>query len=144
MYKLKNIFLIESSFKRIEVLSTSENIEQLLDFKIDTINLESSNFNVILNADFVQPGEQGPEVEIKVKMVGHFEKEGETESPPLDYFTYVNAPAMLYPFVREHIASLTAKAGMDTALLPPFNFVEMYNRRKTEEEAKQQEESPTN
>lgn len=144
MYKLKNIFLIESSFKRIEVLSTSENVERLLDFKIDTINLESSNFNVILNVDFAQPGEEGPEVEIKVKMVGHFEKEGETETLPLDYFTYVNAPAMLYPFVREHIASLTAKAGMDTALLPPFNFVEMYNRRKTEEEAEEEQKSPAN
>ncbi len=144
MYKLKDIFLAESSFKRIEVLSPSESIERLIDFKIDTINLESTDFNVILNVDFTQSGEGGPEVEIKVKMVGYFEKEGNIDKLPLEYFTYVNAPAMLYPFVREHIASLTSKAGMDTALSPLINFVGIYNQRKAAEEAKQQEESPAN
>ncbi|HLX93906.1 MAG TPA: protein-export chaperone SecB [Puia sp.] len=59
--------------------------------------------------------------EAKMKIIGVFEKSGE---PALsdDVFVKVNAPAIIFPFVREHFATLALKAAIGNVLLPPLNF----------------------
>jgi preprotein translocase subunit SecB len=56
-------------------------------------------------------------------MLGIFEP-SDWNDPHLENFANINAPAIIYPFIREHIASLTTKAKMPY-ILPPFNFVEL-------------------
>ncbi len=40
----------------------------------------------------------------------------------------VNCLSILYPFLRETVAEITRKAGLQPLLLSPVNFVEMYNQ----------------
>ncbi|AUD03269.1 hypothetical protein CWM47_16365 [Spirosoma pollinicola] len=53
-----------------------------------------------------------------------------TDQSILDNFADINGPAILFPFVREIIASLTARAGIPTVLVQPLNFVDMAQRRQ--------------
>lgn len=51
--------------------------------------------------------------------------EGSQEGLPLEQFAQVNAPAILFPYLRETISNLTARSGHPALLLPTVNFVEL-------------------
>ncbi|MEO6404545.1 MAG: protein-export chaperone SecB [Ferruginibacter sp.] len=56
-----------------------------------------------------------------MKMMGLFEKTGD----PLlteEAFKKVNAPAIIYPFIREHLHNICLKGGIASVLLPTVNF----------------------
>src|SRR5258706_10383471 len=122
-YKIENILLIESTFSR-KVDIAFDGTPFSNEIKIDKEahdSTEENRFTVTLTLTF--SARQGEEVaySIRVKMVGLFEKQG--ESPlSLESFKNINAPAILYPFVREHVSSLTLKAGIGNVLLPSVNF----------------------
>lgn len=124
-YNFNNVILIESNFKRVpDVNSTSSEYKNNL-----TIDLESQKsdniLSVFLTVKIVSGVEEVIDVEIQVKMVGIFQKNESINQIDIDTFGKVNAPAIIFPFIREHIASLTTKAGIPTILLPPINFVKM-------------------
>jgi preprotein translocase subunit SecB len=62
---------------------------------------------------------------ISVAFVANLRVEGETQSIDLEKFVRFNAPGMLMPFVREAVASLTARGPFGTLYLPPMNIVSM-------------------
>ena len=137
-YSVTSIILVESIFKRIHDVSSIDKLKKHFNIEIEPINLNESVFNIALNINFHATSDDAPDEEITffVKMVGLFEKIGDQSEIPNEYFVNVNAPAIIFPFIREHIASTTAKAGIDAVLLPPFNFVENY--RKLQEDQKSQ------
>ena len=56
-------------------------------------------------------------------------------APPKDELgriANINCAAIVFPYVREAIADLTQRAGLQPLHLPPFNFVAMYNENKKE------------
>lgn len=123
-YKIENIILIESSFQRKQHISfdgTPFNNEILIDKNIFDIPDTPNRFNVGLS--FIFKAWQNEEIafEIRIEMVGIFEKTGESKLSE-DTFKNINAPAIIYPFIREHVSSLTLKAGIGNVLLPSVNF----------------------
>ncbi|EGY27601.1 hypothetical protein DA2_0124 [Desulfovibrio sp. A2] len=49
--------------------------------------------------------------------------------------TQVNIPAIIYPYIREHVSDLSRRSGGDPIHLPPVNFVmlaESENRSQIE------------
>ncbi|GAB4130821.1 MAG: hypothetical protein OHK0045_17840 [Raineya sp.] len=69
------------------------------------------------------------EIEASIRMLGTFQC---PENPhiPIEDFAKINAPAIIFPFVREHLASVSMKAGINAILLPPINFVKMSEKTK--------------
>ena len=67
-------------------------------------------------------------VSLIFKHVGMFSVDGDSANLPMDDFLKYNAPAIMFPFVREHVSSITTKAGIPTVLLPPMNIVAMINQ----------------
>ena len=59
---------------------------------------------------------------ITAKMVGVFKKEGESDIKSDEDFGRINGAAIVFPFVREHIANMALKGGLGTVLIPPVNF----------------------
>lgn len=53
---------------------------------------------------------------------------------PIEVFTNVNAPAIIFPFLREHLASISMKAGIQPIMLQPVNFVKNSEVEKNESE----------
>jgi len=80
-----------------------------------------NKFGVTLTLDY--KGKQNELVicAAKITMLGIFEKTGE---PPIseEGFKQINAPAIIYPFIREHLYNICLKAGIANTLLPTVNF----------------------
>ncbi len=49
----------------------------------------------------------------------------------LDFFTKVNAPSMLFPFLLENIHSLTQKAKIKPLIIPFIDFNKIYYEQKS-------------
>lgn len=123
-FKIQHIIVLESFFKRNEAIDFDKGkIANNLDLNVNSTKYEESN---LLSAELIV-GLKGMrdntlEYEAKVRILGVFEKVGEPLMPD-DTFLNVNAPAIIFPFVREHISSLALKSGVGNVLLPPINFV---------------------
>jgi preprotein translocase subunit SecB len=122
-FRILNIIILESEFKREAVIDFQHQIDN--NFALNTNSVkhdDSNNYSVYLKAEL--KGTQGDRTEffISVWMVGMFEKFGQPEFSD-EQFTSINAPAIIFPFVREHIASLAIKGGIGAILLPPVNFL---------------------
>jgi preprotein translocase subunit SecB len=59
---------------------------------------------------------------IFIKAIGFFSVKNKDDIPILEEFSKINAPAIIFPFVRETIADLTLKTGFPPLLLPPTNI----------------------
>lgn len=56
-------------------------------------------------------------------MVGIFECIGETLLKDYEEFGRINGAAIIFPYIREHITTLSLKAGIGVIIIPPINFV---------------------
>ncbi len=122
-YKVESVLLLESSFSK----------QTDIDFNIHGINHEievkptahetapDNKFVVTLNLLYRGIYEQKEMCTANITMIGVFEKYGD---PALseDKFKAINAPAIIYPFIREHLFNLCLKSGIANVLLPTVNF----------------------
>jgi preprotein translocase subunit SecB len=60
--------------------------------------------------------------DIKCVMIGMFSKITGSENMELDEFAKYNGPALMFPYIRETIASTTVKAGIPPVIIPPVNL----------------------
>lgn len=131
-FKLLNIILIESSFKR-EPQIDFDNQDLHNNINIDVQNsTENSNIlYVTVIMDFDTSVDNKKFISSKIKMLGVFEF-GEKLPLSLDSFANINAPAIIFPFIREHLSNVSMKAGIQPILLPPINFVKLAEDKKKE------------
>lgn len=122
-YKVESIVLIESIFSRQPSIDAREHtITNVINFNHEIFEtFVEKKFGVILTLDFTGKQNDSDFCTSKIKMLGIFEKIGE---PALseEYFKTVNAPAIIYPFIREHLHNICLKAGIVNVLLPTVNF----------------------
>lgn len=64
-----------------------------------------------------------PPFKLHLEMVGIFDVENNAQNMDLERFGTQHAPALMFPFVREVIASLTSYGPMEPLLLPPINVL---------------------
>lgn len=65
--------------------------------------------------------EDGAPFTLKVELLGIFEVDVEKFSiDDLESWARKNAPLILYPYIREHVYSLTIRSGIEGILLPLF------------------------
>jgi preprotein translocase subunit SecB len=120
-FKIISIVLSESHFLRTPIISFNDpsavsNLDINANYKI---NENLVDVDLQLSYSF-RKGEE-KQVDATIKMVGVFEIVGQPKLTP-DEFGKVNGPAIIYPFIREHLSSLSVKAGLGNLLIPPINF----------------------
>lgn len=60
---------------------------------------------------------------IKCVFIGYFSSDGEITKSFLETsFASVNAPAILFPFIRSYVSTVTINAGLNPIILPTINF----------------------
>jgi len=123
-----NILLAESEFRRIPALPND------LEFKLN-INIQNSisndNRRLVCEITVVMNSENDP-VYMKVKFVGIFSvtDDGNME---IKQFAETNAPAILFPYIREEIHGRMLKAGLPKAvILPPLNLIALVKKTNSE------------
>lgn len=121
-FKFTNFFIEESCFKQKPgekgefkvnltprgILYKAEKVFQL-DLIVE-INEPNENFNARIHA------------------VGIFSFKDVVQQEDLGNYFYVNAPAIIFPYVRAHVATLSALSGSGELInLPPLNVASLRN-----------------
>lgn len=120
-FSIINLILLESNFNRISnVTFNNPSIVQQIDVNVD-VNVKENSIFVTEQIVFKQVFNGIDEVSASIKMVGVFEKIGESILD-LENFGQINGAAIIFPYLREHLSNLSAKAGLGLIILPPFNF----------------------
>jgi len=124
-YRLLNIVLLESEFKRGKKSLNEKDLNFAINIEKD---LKEKNLYIALIVTLRDISENEG-LFIKIKMLGVFEMVN-SNALSVEDFSRINAPAIIFPFVREHVSSLTLKAGLEPIFLPPINFVELSKNNK--------------
>ena len=122
-FVLKGIILLKSNFERANVFPVDKEIQNEFRINNEYSIQEDKTFHVILtcNLHAIIKETQQAIMSAEIVMAGWFDTVGET-SLPIEEFATKNAVAIIFPFVREHISSLTLKSGIAHVLLPSLNF----------------------
>jgi preprotein translocase subunit SecB len=123
-YKVVSVLLLESSFKRdtgidATIINDIENEINITPVAHETTT--DHKFAVTLSVQYKGMQTQDQICIADITMIGVFEKVGEPVWPE-DKFKTINGPAIIYPFIREHLHNLCLKAGIANVLLPTVNF----------------------
>jgi preprotein translocase subunit SecB len=122
--------LLENNFKRLpNVVFNNEEVIQDVSVDVDVQIKENKTIFVNEKLLFKQVYKDKIQVEATIIMVGVFEKFGES-SLNLEEFGQVNGAAIIFPYIREHLTSLSAKAGLGLILLPPVNLTARKKKEK--------------
>jgi preprotein translocase subunit SecB len=97
--------------------------------------IEDSIYEVVLKAslDIINPAKKTVML-IECQYAGIFEIR-HVEKQEMDVLLNVHALEILFPFVRELVSSLSMRTSLPPILLPPTNFVQMYQQRVQAENA---------
>jgi preprotein translocase subunit SecB len=98
------------------------------------VNIES-NASISPNKDklnlemLCEVKEENALFDIKCIMIGMFSKTAGSENMELDEFAKYSGPALMFPYIRETIASTTVKAGIPPVIIPPVNLQAIKNKQ---------------
>ena len=89
----------------------------------------------LLNLDLKSEESLNPQFKYSSTHVAQFEleenlKDEEDFENKLERFANINAAAIIFPFIRENAATISAKAGMAPIMIPVTNFVKLYEDKK--------------
>ena len=101
--------------------TTPEQFEQTVDVRnnIDKINKRIEvTIRCTVNA-------RSENFRISIEIKGLFQGDQDVEEPLLTKFASQNAPAILFPFARATVASITAQANVHVVDLASVNFVQL-------------------
>jgi preprotein translocase subunit SecB len=130
-YNLLEILLTDCHFTRAETINTAiegYNINYNIETGYDVAEEKLFAWLGIKVGGLVENDK--PMYSIEVRMVGIFSYSPDADLP-LERFANINAPAIIFPFIREQIATISLKSGIKpTILLPPINFVKMAEENK--------------
>jgi len=71
---------------------------------------------------------------LEIELVGFFKFETTLEPERIEKLLRINATAILFPYLRSIVSSITANSGFQTLVLPIVNIHKMLEQQETEEE----------
>lgn len=126
----EEIYLLESSFKRNPIVDfRNPAFKNRVNITVEHQLMLDNRLNITILLDFWAGTSRIKEISSKIKMTGVFIK-GEDSVLTVEQFAKANGPAIMFPFLREHLASITTKAGISPVLLPAVNFIKLAEENK--------------
>lgn len=108
----------------IDIKEDASTLNQDLSVSINARgNIKEGN-KFILRMD-VAISDEDKNVSIRTNLMGEFEFDTILTEKELDSLFCANAPAIMFPYVRAYITSLTALSGIDTIILPTLNMTRL-------------------
>lgn len=129
--QISDVILIESLFNRERMFDfKDEKLDQGIEVGINSnINSDESKAEVQLTITYSLKAKEEVAATAKVMMAAVFHFDNYKEIP-IERFCEVNGAAIIYPYIRVHITNITNKAGMMPVVLPPLNFIKLYEEKK--------------
>ena len=118
--KFHGVTIVEVELKVFNRREGEHNIDLKIDAKLVPIEEGSHEFRIWMQIEIVVPGFW----EIKVGGFGNFELENAESDENIRNFINVNAPAIMFPYMRSFISMLTSNVGgsIPVIVLPPQFF----------------------
>jgi preprotein translocase subunit SecB len=114
--KLDSIIISECNFKRSEEVLRSSRLD--VNVKRNIEELSSDQYKITL-ALFIS--DDAHQIELGVKCVAYFTTEQNNSA-----LIEKNAIAIMFPYVRSYVSTITSQPGMSPIVLPPMNIVAMF------------------
>lgn len=112
---LKNIMITEGTFKRSE--DSLENVELQVNVSHNVNQISDREYKIILELSVADP--QG-KLSVFVKGMAIFETEQKTRT-----LIERNTLAIMFPYFRSYVSTLTTQPGMMPIVLPAMNIIAM-------------------
>ena len=126
-----DITFIESKLVSLSFLTEQENLEDNFNLKFTSAFSEDEVKKFIVKFDVVLTSDNG--VSISLEYVGLFETEVDiTEEFQKGKFVTVNAPAIIFPYLRSFVTTFTVNAGLAPVILPTINFQALADNKTKE------------
>lgn len=122
---LEKIEIIESTFRKKSV--TLEDLELGVQFEHQLTKLDQEQYEVFLSTTVSDVNET---IYVNVKGRSIFSTKQENKD-----LLEKNTIAIMFPYIRSYISSITTQPGMAPIVLPAMNIVAMINDQKTEEKS---------
>jgi preprotein translocase subunit SecB len=129
-FKIESLTLVDCKFSRgPKISSNKSDVDLKHDLQVD-VSIKDNQVFVVEKFKIDQSNNDQFEFNIEVTMLGIFSKVGEM-SLSLEEFGYVNGAAIIFPYIREQVSNLSLKGGLGNIILPPANFVNLYNNKSS-------------
>lgn len=117
---LKNIIITEGHFKRNE--DTLENLELKVGVSHDVERLSEREYKITLELNVADPEEK---LSVFVKGMAIFETKQENQM-----LIERNTLAIMFPYFRSYVSTLTTQPGMTPIVLPAMNIMTMLAQKE--------------
>lgn len=119
------LFKINSDFKKENEVTINPEMAGRTNYNKETRKLQAF-IKVSLNSGNLP-------FYLTVEGLGTFTFDGEPNQNTLKNVSSINAPAIIFPYIRETIADITRRAGFPPLHLPPVNFVNLAKKGEQSE-----------
>jgi preprotein translocase subunit SecB len=126
--------LVQTSV-RVMVFRETECSEDENNLEFSTmVNWDSENPSNSFTCGFDLKIQDSSGFDLDLVYEGTFQTDVEvTEDFMSSQWAHVNAPAIVYPFMRAFISNMTINAGKSPVIIPSVNFQQMYKDKQTDE-----------
>lgn len=126
-FRLKDYKITQSHFSiNPEKISAKDNMA--IEIKRENLLNESESlFKLDMS---VNMSDERGNINISIKIEGLFEFDSDLNETQKNNFFDINAPAILYPYVRAYLSSLTSLSGFSHIILPTINFAARSEKNK--------------
>ncbi len=125
--KFNGIILVKESFWRNYNIPDNPEVE--LNINMNT-NDQEENYSTQLDITVLMKYDNTDVLKLETSFVGQFSIEDKQQNMNITNFLDNHSPALMFPFIREHIAMITQKAGVGPVLLPPINILALIKQNK--------------
>ena len=115
---IENVFLKELHFIRKNAIPQKPELTMSFEYDI-SISPAKDKLNYELTCKIQDEKEL---FNVQCTMIGLFSVIAGNENMDLADFSRLNAPALIFPYIRETIASTSIKAGIPPVIIPPINL----------------------
>lgn len=118
-FKFKGYRIIKSDMR----IAPAGEIEQKLNVTFSGVkdNISGSLYTLDLGVSITN---EDKSIEIEFEMRGFFEFSNELTEPEKAMFFTGSAPAIMFPYLRAYISTMTSISGIEPIILPTINFAE--------------------
>lgn len=109
--------------KSLIEISNSSNIDKDIEVEIKKTNAEHTEENIFKLMFDVNIKDANKSLNIDINAEGFFEFDKELNDSEKSSFFNINAPAILFPYIRAYITTLTSLSGITPIILPTINLV---------------------
>lgn len=129
-FKVKNVLLISSKFSRVDNVQFNKGERNEIEINVGVTQKGDNIIIVNETLSLSNKIDSAVQYSFEVQMTGVFEKSEKCSIEDNLQFGKINGAAIIFPFIREHVANVSLKAGLGPVFIPPIDFTKARQEKK--------------